>query len=207
MKALKFLPVAAAAAIAFAPQFAAAESNVVTTTTGSATARLKFEVVIPRVLYLQVGTGTPVTTDTTQDQIVFSPTATQIVNNTANLAGTGGDLTGGAVTVRVFANSGNVTLSAAGSNAAGNTSGMQLGAATTYIPWTEIVATAAAGTTGSGFTAATINHPTIGTGSVTLTAAGGVVRQAGKWTFAYANSGTYAPGTYDGTVTYTASAP
>jgi hypothetical protein len=205
MKVLKFLPVVAAAAMAFAPQLARAESTAVTA--GPATARLKFQVVIPRVLFLQVGTGAVLTTTATQDQIVFSPTTTEILNATTNLAGTGGDLTAGAVTVRVFGNSGAVALSAAGTNAAGNASGMQLAAGTTYIPWSEIVPSAAAGAVTTGFTSVAIAHPTIGTGSVSLTPTGGLVKQTGKWTFVYGNSAAYAPGTYDGLVTYTVTAP
>jgi hypothetical protein len=199
MKAFKFVAVAAAV-LALAPQFAAAESNVVTT--GNATAKLNFQVTIPRVLYLQVGTGTPLTNVTTVDQIAFAPTADELLANTANLAGTGGDLGAGAVNVRIFGNSGNVTLSAAGA-----ASGMQLGATTNYIPWTQIVATAAAGTTAGGFNAATIAHPTVNSGNVTVNATAGVVRQVSRWTFAYANSATYTPGVYTGQLTYTATAP
>lgn len=190
--------VAAVAAILLAPQWAAAESNVVTT--GNASAKLDFRVVIPRVLFLQVGTGSLGNT-TTVDQILFSPTAAEVVAG-GTKAGTGGDLTNGAVTVRVLANSGDVSL---GATAAAL--GMRKGVTTDYIPWTKVTATAAAGTTAGGFTGTSIAHPAINGTAQTITATSGVVQQVGRWTFAYANDVAYASGQYDGQVTYTASAP
>jgi hypothetical protein len=76
------------------------------------------------------------------------------VNSTA-VAGTGGDLAGGGVTVRVLGNSGTVSLTNAttgqlSSGVAGNP----------IVPWTDTVVTASAlPTTATGHTNAAIAHP------------------------------------------------
>ncbi|RZJ17208.1 MAG: hypothetical protein EOO54_16465 [Haliea sp.] len=164
MKKLAFSLAAVAALIT--PQWAAAESdvNLAAGPNSTATARLDFQIVIPRVLFLQVGTG--------------------------------GNLTGGAVTVRVFGNNGNIGLTATTNGALGNGAG-------DTIPWSEILVTsAAAAAPAAGFLGAAIPHPAIpltGTGaSTTITATNKVVRQEGVWTFAYDNTAVYAAGTYGG---------
>lgn len=196
---------AIAAFAAVLPLAAQAESNLNTGfPTGSpatATARLNFSITVPRVLYLQVGTGTPFTSNAAVDTISFAPTADQAINGGA-VAGTGGDLSGGAVTVRVLSNVGDVALynTVAGPLSTG------IPAAPT-IPWSAISVAAAqltAGTT-AGFTNGAITHPSFNTGAsggdsakVTLTATSGVVKQEGKWTFTY-NSATSVPaGSYGG---------
>jgi hypothetical protein len=124
---------------AFAAQ---AESNFVTGTGAlSASAKLDFKVVVPKVLFLQVASGTSVADNST-------------VNGTA-VAGTGGDLAGGGVTVRVLGNSGtfsltNATTGQLSSGVAGNPT----------VPWTDIVVTAGVRpTTTTGYTNAAIAHP------------------------------------------------
>ncbi|SDZ58337.1 hypothetical protein SAMN05518854_10817 [Variovorax sp. YR266] len=208
----KLLLVAAiAGAIPFAAQ---AESNFTSAASGalSATARLNFTVTIPRVMYLQVGTGTNFSTVSTVDGLTFTVPGASVGAGGA-IAGAGGDLTGGAVTVRVLGNAGNLSLN---SGVTG-----QLSNGTNTIPWSAITVTAApltAGTT-AGFTNAAITHPafsaTTGAGptATAFTAVNTVVRQESKWTFAYDNTGVYAPGTYgatvanNGVVTYTLTSP
>lgn len=196
---------------------AQAESQFVTGTGAlSATGRLDFSVVIPRVLFLQVGTGTTLASNATIDKITFTvPTAS--VGIGTPVAGVGGDLTGGAVTVRVLANAGTVTLSNATTGPL--TSGV---AGNPTVPWSDIAVTGGAlASTTPGFTNAAIAHPPFNTGAAggatttptTLAATAGLVRREGSWTFAYANTATLPAGTYgdttgnNGRVTYTAATP
>ena len=96
--ALKTLLGAAALAL---PLVAFCESNVQTgaaTASPGATAHVDFSIVIPKILYLRVGTGSTYTTgaltaNPAVDLITFSPTAAQVGSGTA-VAGTGGDLSG-----------------------------------------------------------------------------------------------------------------
>ena len=93
-----------AAAIAFTPGQARAESNFVNGS-GTATARLNFSIIIPRFVFLQVGTGTPFASNAAIDTILFDMSLTPAaVGNGTPQAGTGGDLLGGAVTARVLGN-------------------------------------------------------------------------------------------------------
>lgn len=211
----KLLLVTALAAIA--PLVAQAESNFTTAAgTQSATARLDFRVVVPKVLFLQVGTGTNLANNATVNEVSFDVPAGAVGNGTA-VAGTGGDLASGGVTVRVLGNSGTVSLTNATTGQL--TSGV-VGNPT--VPWTDIVVTAGAlATTTAGYTNAAIAHPPFNnaaaggasTTATTLAASAGLVRREGSWTFAYANTATLPAGTYgdtagnNGRVTYTATAP
>jgi len=192
MKAMKLssLAVAAALAVPFAVQ---AESNV---TTGAApaslnaTARVNFSILIPRFIFLQVGTGTLLAANATIDTIDFQPALTVVGNNTPVAATAGsGNLGNGGVTVRIIGNAGNVTLAATGP--ANLTSGGN------NIPWTQISTAITGGAT----------HPTINGASATFTAASGVVNVNGTWIYSYLNATTPAAGTYTGQVTYTATTP
>lgn len=186
---------AVAAALVLATPFAAnAESNFTTGGPGAitATARVNFNVVIPKFVFLQVGTG-PVfpamTASATMDTIIFNVPAANVGNSTA-VAGTGGNLTGGAVTVRVVGNNGAMTLAATGpatlTNGGGDT-----------LAWSQITATPTGGAPAL---------PAVGA-SVSLPASGNVVNINGVWTYSYANSVTPASGTYTGQVLYTATTP
>lgn len=218
MKKLLLLT-ALSAALPFAAQ---AESNVSAGGTGAqtATARLNFVVTVPKVLFLQVGTGTTAPTyaaNATVNNMTFNVPAGGVGNGTA-VVPTGGDLPGGAgVTVRVLGNTGDVSLT--------NATNGQLStgvAGSTTIPWTDIAVTPAAlATPTPGYTVGAIAHPpfnnaTAGGPSATATnlpATAGLVRREGSWTFAYANTAALPAGTYGNTVanhgivTYTATAP
>lgn len=216
----KLLLIAVAMAALVTPFLARAESNVNTAAVvGTAvTARLNFSVVIPSVLYLAVGTNSSMAANATVDPLVFTVPAASIGAGTTSVVVTGGDQGVGAVTVRVFSNvggpTGNVSLNS------GTTGQMLNAVGGDAIPWTDIaVASAPLATTTTGYTNTGITHPTFnngaagGTGTaVTLTAAGKVVRQEGKWTFSYSNTNVYPAGTYGGSValkgivTYTATA-
>jgi hypothetical protein len=175
----------------------------------TASARVDMTIVIPQVLFLRVGTSSGNTaTDGTINSISFTVPGANVGDSTV-IAGVGGDLTAGAVTVRVYGNGGNINLNS-------NTSGqLTTGVAAEAIPWSQIsVASAALAATTAGFTNAAITHPTFnatgGAGTVTnLTATNRLVRVEGKWTYTYLNSTLPAAGTYGtsangGRVTYTA---
>ena len=205
---------------------AQAESNYNTSGTGGASAKLDFKIVIPRVLFLQVGTGSPVTALanlTTVNEVVFDMSLAAnlpTIGNGTAVAGTGGDLGSGRVTVRVMGNSGDVQL--VSNNAGGPMTNGGTGPGLRTIGWDKItVATAPLATaTGGDWTNGGITHPafntTAGGGNsvtaVTLSSTNNVVKREAMWTFAYANDTTPAAGTYgtatnEGQVTYTASAP
>jgi len=178
----------------------------------TATGRVDISIVIPQVLFLRVGTSSGNTaTDGTIDSTTFTVPAANVGDASA-IAGVGGDLTAGAVTVRVYGNSGNVSLNST------TTGPLNNGTATETIPWSQIGVTGGAlAATTSGFTNAAITHPAFNTGASggtgtasTLTATNRLVRVEGKWTYSYLNTGIPAAGTYGGSVakngrvTYTA---
>jgi hypothetical protein len=195
------------------PLLASAESNVQTgaaTATPGATAHVDFTIVIPKILYLRVGTGSAyasgsaLTSVNTVDLITFSPAAGTVGNGTA-VAGTGGDLTGGVETAAIVSNSGAVTLSSTAS-AAGLSDGNG-----DNILFTQITTAATTLTSGTALAA-----PALGTaGTVIIPApASKLISQDAKWTYSYANSvnapaGTYggANGVNNGRVVYTATMP
>ncbi|WP_066271672.1 hypothetical protein [Hydrogenophaga palleronii] len=180
------------------PLLASAESNLVAT--GSATARLDFRVVIPRVLFLGVGTGAtviPLANNTTVDMVTFDYTTNPTAIGTGAPATT---ITGNVVPVRVVGNNGQITLTASTTGALTNATG-------DTIPWTQITSTSSLPALPSPVIPAT------GAGvasNVTLSSGTRVTDQSANWTFSYANAATVAPGTYgtnNGRVTYTAAMP
>jgi hypothetical protein len=188
-----------------------AESTFATPPVGlnsTASARLDFSIVIPQVLFLRVGASTAGAAD---PLMTFTVPAAN-VGDSSVIAGVGGDLTLGAVTVRVYGNGGNISLNSA------TTGPLTTGTAGETIPWSQVsVAGAALAATTAGFTNAAITHPAFNTGAAggagtaaTLTATNRLVRVEGKWTYSYANATIPAAGSYGGTVakngrvTYTA---
>ena len=178
-------------------------------TNSTATARLDFSIVIPQVLFLRVGTSSGnFATDATVDSVVFTVPAANVGDGSV-IAGTGGDLAGGAVTVRVYGNGGNISLNS-------SVTGPLTNATADTIPWSQVsvAATPLAAAT-AGYTNAAITHPafsaTTGNGTATtLTAVNRVVRVEGRWTYSYLNAAAVPGGTYgatvagNGRVTYTA---
>ena len=152
----------------------------------SAAARLDFRVVVPKVLFLQVGTGTAFADVATIDRVDFTLTAAQATSGAA----VAGVSTGGAINARVLGNGGNVTFGAASLTAGLTAAGLPT------ILWSEIVPTATGGT---------LIHPAIGGGTTALAASAGVVNSSTVYSFNYTNANVVAAGTYTGQVTYTAS--
>lgn len=168
------------------PLLASAESDL-TVGTGNATARLDFSVIIPRVLFLGVGTGAGTLTDNaTIDALTFDYTASggTVGNNTASAAQ--------GVTVRVVGNNGQVSIGAAGS-------GTGLVSGTDTIPWTQIVS--------SSSDATNFNVPAVGGSASPVLSTGRVTNRSATWNYSYANASVVGSGTYTGRITYTASMP
>ncbi|CAN5601790.1 hypothetical protein BH11PSE7_BH11PSE7_17440 [soil metagenome] len=216
---MKKLAVALAATAAFAaPLLSHAESAINTTNLANATAaaNLDFRVTVPRVLYLRVGTGTANAVNATKDLIDFTVPAANVGTGVAVAAtAASGDLTNGAVTVRLFGNGGNISLNSSTTGLLNN------GVAAQTLPWSQIgVVVAPLAATTAGYTNGTLAHPTLnntaggGLGTATaLTAVNKLVLQEAKWTYSYLNAAFVASGTYggagvnNGRVTYTATMP
>ncbi len=175
----------------------------------TARARVDFRIIVPKLLYLRVGTGTsyPATlaSNGTLDLLKFAPAAAAIGNGTA-VAGTGGDLGGGVETAAIISNSGNVTLNATATGALGDGLGDN-------IPYTQITTAASALTVGyTLLSAPVLNNAT--SASIVLTApATKVIRADARWAYSYANTINPPAGSYgginvnNGRVLYTASMP
>jgi hypothetical protein len=196
MSLTRKLGAAAVVAALLAPVGAQAES---TSATGagvlSTSARVDFQITIPRFVALRVGAiGAGI------DMVSFAPTAA-VVGTSAPIAGTGGNLGGGAVTATVLGNGGSVSL---GANT--TATGISNGAGST-ISWTQITTASSNPSLGAPVLLDGVAAP------VAVTAAGGIVNQTATWTYSYANTVVPAAGTYggvginDGRVTYTASLP
>ena len=200
--------IAVAAALVAAPLMANAESAFTTGagTPITASAHLDFQITIPKILYLRVGTGTAMAANATINQIAFSVPAANVGDGSVISATAGsGDLGNGVVTARVIGNNGTVTFTSTTVGALGNGAG-------DTISYGQIATAAAANTS-----ATVLAHPTLAdaaTTTVTLTPASGkVINRDAKWTYTYTNAAVVAPGTYGGVntnnsrVTYTASMP
>ncbi len=204
----RFSTFAAAVAVALAvvPVAGHAESNVSTGTTAlTATARLDFRVTVPKVLFLQVGTGTSLAANGTINLIDFVVPAANVGDGSTIAATTAsGDLGGGIVTARVIGNNGAVTLTSTSTGSLSNGSG-------DTISFGQIAGVASTLTTATPLAVPAIVDG--GTTTSTVPAAGKIVNRDAKWTFSYLNAAAVPPGTYggvntnNGRVTYTASMP
>lgn len=195
---------------AAAPLLCHAESNLQTGGASplTATARVDFQITIPKFLFLRVGTGTGTAAagwgaNGKIDLITWAPAAATLGRGVA-LAGTGGDLAGGVETAVVVANHGNVTLSS-------TTPGKLNDGAGDTISYATIRTTARQLTTAQVLPAPALVDGA--TRSVVVAAVGKIVRRDAKWAYTYANATVPPAGTYggvntnNGRVTYTASVP
>jgi hypothetical protein len=194
------------------PLMVSAESNVQTgaaTNSPGATAHLDFSIVIPKILYLRVGTGSlyatgALTSVNTIDLITFSPAAGTVGNGTA-VAGTGGDLSNGVETAAIVSNSGNVTLNATASGALGDGNGDS-------IPFTQITTGSQTLTSATALPAPVLSNG-VSTNVLLVAPATKFISQDAKWTYSYANTANAPAGTYggvnvnNGRVVYTATMP
>lgn len=170
--------------------------------TGSAAAKLDFRVIIPRVLFLGVGTGataaTPATLATV-DRVTFdyttNPAAIGTGTAAASITNTGPVPAGATLPVKVIGNNGQVVLTSTNS---GN-----LVSGTDTIPFSQITAVTSLATVGG----VPVPAASGATANVILTTGTKVTNASANWTFAYSNTATVPSGTYDGRVTYTAAMP
>lgn len=181
------------------PAQAFAESSQVTGAGPLSTdARLDFSVTIPEFLRFRVGTDGLGNID----QIDFNVPAANIGDG-SDIAGVGGDIGAGVVTVEVRGNGGQVTITE-NNNSGG--AGLDNGAGDS-LPYTEILTSSSDGN---------LPAPALSNGggntSLPVLSGGNVTSRSAQWTYTYDNTSVYAPGTYGtstngGRVTYTASSP
>ena len=166
----------------------------------SAAANLDFQINIPGILRFRVGSDAG-----TIDLVQFSPTAANLGDGT-DIDGTGGDLTGGEVTVDLFSNAGQITITPT-NNSGG--AGLDNGLLDT-ISYDEIITTSS--------DAAALPVPVLSDAGGTTsqpppTSGNRVTSLTESWTYTYDNTAVYPAGTYGGIntrggrVTYTATAP
>ena len=195
---LNSLVLAATLVTPFAVRAESTTATAAAPTALATSARVDFSIVIPRILFLRVGS-----TGVTIDPITFNVAAAVVGNGVAQ-GGGGGNLGGGAVTAIVQGNAGNATLTVSTLGALQTVGGT--------INYTEIVTTP---TALAGF-GTLLNAPALANGAggtVALTAVGNIVNSGATWTYTYANSTVPVAGTYGGVnaqnsrVTYTVTAP
>jgi hypothetical protein len=167
------------------PVLAMADSQLVTSTATSspgAVANLKFSVIIPKVLSLQVGPAGTGASNITTLTFDYTAAAATVGNSTPSAAQ--------GVTVSVLGNNGTISLSAAGSG-----TGLVGTDPTDIIAWTKIAAT----------TGGTLPVPTVGNAAIPVTVTSGKLTvRSGTWNYSYANDAVVPSGTYTGQITYTA---
>jgi hypothetical protein len=180
----------------------------------TANAHLDFQVIIPRFIFLQVGTGTSFATNPAIDLLKYTVPATNVGDGTVISATSGGDISAGVVTAKVVGN--NFTASPVSFTA--TTLGALSDGAGDSISWSQFTVAVA---TLTSLTA--LPHPgsaaapfTDGAAtSVSLTPVAKVINQDAKWTFKYSNTVIAAAGTYgstgtgnnNGRVTYSVTMP
>jgi len=198
---LKKVTMAVAVAGAMASGSAMAASGIDTTSTYSVANNLDLRIVIPAFLYFRVGTDSA-----TVDRITFSPTVAQVGTGAA-IAGTGGDAAGGSgANVTARGNNGQITIA---TTVTGGGTGMGTGtAADGFINYNQIATTSS---DAPNFPAPALANAGIANTNVVLgggpAGAGKVTNRTAVWTYSYANTTVPSAGTYNGTVTYTASMP
>src|SRR5450631_4374969 len=135
------------------PLMASAASTYTTGSTNlSAAATVNLQVVIQKVLYLRVGTGSlyatgALATGGATDLITFNAPLNTVGTS---VSGTGGDLTGGVETAAVVSNGGSSVALVASTNANGLSDGAT---PPNYIPFTQIKTTASAAAITAGYQA------------------------------------------------------
>ena len=167
---------------------------------GAATANLNFQVIIPAVTRLRIGSPTPGTVDTIQfDLSAGTPLSGDGTPVGAGNGGSGGYPNNATTDVEVelltTAGSVNVSQDPTAANLVGVLS------ATNTIPWSEIGIT----DSGAGFTHSQDGGSLTDGPTTIFTGGPGVFN--GTWTFTYNNTVAYQADTYNGTVVYTVTNP
>jgi hypothetical protein len=188
----KKLSAALLASALAAPQFVSADTTVVSgdvAQTGGAGAAvdLNFRITIPDFIFFRVGAAASV------DQIDFAPTATEVHTAVAGIAGTGGDQTGGVVTVKLISNAGAVDIESSTTGATGLVSGADT------ISYAQIN-TADSG--GGGIAPPALADNSVNSQSIGTTS-GSVTNRSSEWTYTYDNpAAPPASGVYTGSAAF-----
>jgi hypothetical protein len=193
-------------ALAALPMAAHAESSYQTGAIPlNASARLDFRVTIPKVLFLQVGTGTAFASNAAINLIDFMVPAANVGDgSTITATAASGDLGSGSVTAKLVTNGGDATFVSRTLGAMSN------GAAGDTLSYSQIATAVATNTSGTALPHPALVDATAGT-SLTVAATNKVVNQDARWTFTYRNQNVVPAGVYggvnanNGRVTYTAS--
>jgi hypothetical protein len=162
---------------------------------------LDLRIVIPAFLYFRVGTD-----DASTNMITFSPTAAALGDSNP-VAGTGGDAAAGSgANVTARGNNGQITIA---TTVTGGGNGLGTGTpADGFINYNEITTSSS---DAGNFPAPLLANAGIANVNVALggglAGAGKVTNRTAVWTYAYANTTVPSAGTYNGTVTYTATMP
>ena len=199
----------AAAVLASVPMMANAESQF-TTGTGTpitASAKLDFQITVPKILFLRVGAGADYTTNAAVNQIAFSVNAANVGDSSVvSATAASGDLGNGVVTAKILGNNGNITFTSTTLGALGNGAG-------DTISYSQIATAAAVLTSAVALPAPVLADGATTTVALTPNIGTKVTNRDARWTFSYLNQNVVAPGTYGGVnvnnsrVTYTASMP
>lgn len=182
IRGLALTSLASLGLIAVAPAFA--ESGFAVGTDPSVDARVDFEVIIPRFISFQVGTA-GANVDLVQFDVADPNSGTPVARSN-----------GGALAVEILGNVGNIEITTA-------TTLLQDATSTDTLDWAQIETTSS---DAIGLPAPVLGNGPIAAVTVTPTT-GRIVDRSSTWTYEYANSALVGAGTYEGTVTYTASAP
>ena len=174
------------ASLALEPNCAIAGSSFATSdaTPITASASLDFTIIVPKFVFLRVGTGADMSESTTIDNLVFAVPPDRI--------GDGSEVPAmsGQIIARVMGNNGSITLSSSTSGPMNNREG-------DTISYSEIAVTVAPETTGIA-----LAHPPLLDGtanSINLpTTSGNITKLDARWTFTYLNRHAVPAGTYGG---------
>ena len=165
-----------------------ADSDSGTGAGASASVDLDFQIIIPSFIYFRVGSLLAAV-----DTITFSPSVNQVAAGAQDIAGTGGDLTGGAVTVNLISNGGPVTIGANGNG------GLSNGANTIDFLTIDTI------TSNPNLPAPSLSN---GTTSSNPSSTGNITNLNSQWTYNFdMPSPIPEGGTYSGAVIYTAAIP
>ncbi|MBW8366859.1 MAG: hypothetical protein K0M70_03250 [Arenimonas sp.] len=172
--------------VAVTPALAESQFTTGNTANLQASARLDFQINIPRFISFQVGSAGVVV-----DEVVFDVAAANVGSGTAV-----GPTSGSPVAVTLKGNGGAINLTA-------DTTGTSLTSGSDIIPFTQINSTTASGT----ITAPTLVQNGVSAAVAVPVSSGRVTDRSATWSYTYANTAIVGAGTYDGQVRYTATMP
>ena len=185
-RSLAVVGLASLGLIAMTPALAESQFTTGNAANLTASARLDFQINVPRFISFQVGSAGSVV-----DEVVFNVAAAN-VGNSAAVSPT----TGSPVAVSLRGNGGPINITA-------DTTGTSLtNASADVIPFTQITTTAV-----GGIAAPTLVQNGVSAAVAVPVTAGRVTDRTATWSYTYANTAVVGAGQYDGQVRYTATMP